>query len=95
MPWYGTSGFIAILPISSGLRREDSFTLEVIGTGGKTQLQCIIVTGAKPRAGRGIWRLATQVAVDSVPTTFSAATTGSRLVVRNESRVGGIFTGGY
>jgi hypothetical protein len=46
--------FIAIYRSAQDFVGEDSFTLEVIATGGKTQLQRITVTVAKPAAGQGI-----------------------------------------
>ena len=46
--------FVAIYRSAQDFVGEDSFTLEVIGAGGKTQLQRITVTVAKPAAGQGI-----------------------------------------
>jgi hypothetical protein len=46
--------FIAIYRSAQDFIGQDSFVLEVTGAGGKTQLQRIIVTVAKPAAGQGI-----------------------------------------
>jgi hypothetical protein len=46
--------FIAIYRSAQDFVGQDIFTLEVTGAGGKTQLQRITVTVAKPAAGQGI-----------------------------------------
>lgn len=46
--------FIAIYRSAQDFVGQDLFTLEVIGAGGKSQLQRITVTVAKPAAGQGI-----------------------------------------
>jgi hypothetical protein len=46
--------FIAIYRSAQDFVGQDLFTLEVIGAGGKAQLQRIVVIVAKPAAGQGI-----------------------------------------
>ena len=46
--------FIAIYRSAQNFIGQDLFTLEVIGAGGKSQIQRITVTVAKPAAGQGI-----------------------------------------
>jgi len=46
--------FIAIYRSAKDFVGEDNFTLEVIGTSGKSQIQRVIVTIAGPGAGQGI-----------------------------------------
>ena len=53
MPWHGASSIHCNLPVGQGFYRARQLH-EVTGAEGKTQLQRIVVTVAKPAAGQGI-----------------------------------------
>jgi hypothetical protein len=46
--------FIAIYRSAQDFIGQDAFTLEVIGAGGKSQIQRVTVTVMQPGAGQGI-----------------------------------------